>query len=45
MKDMSREKIIESLKTQKVLSGRVLDPKIYEKPRMVELVEYVKQQG
>lgn len=32
-------------KTQKVLFGRIFDPKIFEKPSMVELVEYVQHQG
>lgn len=32
----------EILKYQKVFSGRVLNPRIFEQPRMVELVEYAR---
>lgn len=42
---MCIERRTENLRTQKVLSGRIIDPKIYEKPGMIELVEYVKYQG
>lgn len=41
-KVMSREERNEILKTQKVLSGRVFDSRIFEKTGIVELVEYVR---
>lgn len=44
-KDVSREKRNKILKTQKALSGRMFNPRIYEKPSMVELVKYVRHQG
>lgn len=42
---MSRKKRIGNLTTQKVLSWRVFDPRIYEKLEMVELVENMRHQG
>lgn len=42
VKILTRAERIEALKTQKVLKGRIFDPSIFGKLRMVELVEYVK---
>lgn len=44
-KDMSRQRRFGSLKTQMVLSRRFFDPKIYEKSWLIELIEYVRNQG
>ncbi|KAF3624243.1 hypothetical protein FXO38_30360 [Capsicum annuum] len=43
-KFVSKEKRNKVLKNQKVLTGRVFNSKIFEKLRMVELIEYVRQQ-
>lgn len=42
---MSIKERNEILKSQKVLTRRVFDSKILEKPGMVELVKYVRHQG
>lgn len=41
---MARKQRNKIPKTQRVLSGIVVDPINYEKPRIIELVEYVKHQ-
>lgn len=41
-KFLTRNELNEILKTQKVLTGRVFYSRIFENPRMVELVMYVR---